>query len=172
MTIQTAVPATASDWRQSQPTVTSGQHPVVVAFRVWSILGRDVGRAAEVIATPTPDGTVYRWIAKAPGGGGIGGGEAKDEAEAQFRANLALLKLPTPYVLHAQDSWLKLCEEHGETEARRLVVAKLRGFIEAVEAGGEPDVYGAELESPGQPPCCGTSPVEAITVCLSRPWGG
>lgn len=68
--------------------------------------------------------------------------------------------------------WRELREKHGDAEARRLLAAKLRAFLEAVEAPGFPDVYDCEIAAPGEPPCGDEEPWETLSITLSNPWGG
>lgn len=89
-------------------------------------------------------------------------------AAERARADAAVARAPS------QDLWIKLRQELGEQEVRRLIVKKLRDFADLVECNeaSRGRVYGVRVDRLGDFPCTGDSPIEYVAVSLSRPWGG
>lgn len=89
-------------------------------------------------------------------------------AAERARADAAVAQAPS------QDLWIKLRQELGDQEVRRLIVKKLRDFADLVECNevSRGRVYGVRVDRLGEFPCTGDSPIEDVAVSLSRPWGG
>ena len=89
-------------------------------------------------------------------------------AAERARADAAVARAPS------QDLWIKLRQELGDQEVRRLIVKKLRDFADLVECNevSRGRVYGVRVDRLGEFPCTGDSPIEDVAVSLSRPWGG
>lgn len=75
-----------------------------------------------------------------------------------------------------QDFWFGLVKAHGEKEAKRLLVAKLRAFADIIEQSGYPDVFGCHMEFPGEKPCEKSTNdwhlMESVSVTVSHLWPG
>lgn len=78
--------------------------------------------------------------------------------------------------MNEQDFWFDLCRTHGEKEARRLLIVKLRDFADLIEKQSYPDVFGCKIEFPGKKPCEKSTDdwhlMESISVTLSHLWPG
>ncbi len=65
-----------------------------------------------------------------------------------------------------QWSWHKLCQEHGDQEAKRIVCGWLRTMADEIESDRWPEVFGAERKE------LEIGPMVILSVTTSFPWGG